>query len=115
MKQAQVEYEVFEGVARITGFKNIISFPEIIDIVGEKQAYWYVDNGPHFYLVDSKDYLHSVKKNHPYVRVGNKNMNVSFSIGSKFGKKEMDSIISVMKDAGEIFSNKMSKKIVVNI
>lgn len=114
MKRAQIEYEVCNGLARVTGWSNVATYLEIVDTFGDTQAFDYIHKGPHFYLVNDKKYMAKMGYKKEYLRVYTGKASLAIFVGSKFDAREMESIISSMKIAGERFS-KMRRKVIVKI
>lgn len=108
MKRAEVTYRLYGSVAEVVGYKNILTFREIIKAVGRENANRYIRDGAHFYLVNDAKYLKRNGCEHEYIRLG-KGINTeantrTFGVGSTFPIDEMRYIISLMKEAG----NKLS-------
>lgn len=96
MKQAEITYTVKNDVATITSYKNVLTYRELIKLIGQEKAWEYVKDGVCFYLVPT----HAAPDGVEFIRVGTCEESTTFTIGAHFLMVDMDKIVKNMKIAG---------------
>lgn len=94
MKQAEITFELKDGIATIKEFRNVLTYPEIVDAIGENNAIRYIEDGPFFFRVQG---IHG-----EYVRVGDMKYNKEIRVGMK--TKYIDHVVKTMRAAGKRLS-----------
>jgi hypothetical protein len=101
MAQTEITYTIKDGVATITGYKNILTWQELINKLGLVTARKYIGEGVYFYYVDSDC---------KFIRVGTSENNTVLMVGSVVS--DIDNIIKQMKIAGARLSELVHGKTV---
>ena len=96
MKQAEITYNVKNGFATVTGYKNILTYHELIALLGLTKAWEYVKDGMCFYLVPA----HAAPNELEFIRVGTSDNNTTFGLDNMIPEKRFNEIIGNMKIAG---------------